>query len=137
VNRVTLLDTGPLVAFLSARDHHHRWAVEILESLTGRVITCEAVLSEATFLIARAGQAHAVVLELIDRMGVVVHPMGEELRPLAHLMTKYASVPMSFADACLVRLAEVHSNSVVVTLDTDFHTYRRSNRRVVNTLMPG
>ena len=52
------------------------------------------------------------------------------------MMEKCASVPMSFADACLVRLADLHAEAVIMTCDADFRAYRRSNRRVINTLMP-
>ena len=52
------------------------------------------------------------------------------------MMDKYASVPMSFADACLVRLADLQPGGVVMTCDADFRTYRRSNRKVIGTLMP-
>ena len=133
---VTLMDTGPLVAFLSARDQHHRWAADSFDALAGRLISCEAVVSEASFVVARDGHRRSVVLELVERMGIEVQPLGAELRTLRQLMDKYASVPMSFADACLVRLSELHASSVVMTCDADFRTYRRSNRRVVNTLMP-
>ena len=136
MTRITLLDTGPLVAFLSAGDQHHRWAAESFDALTGRLISCEAVVSEASFFVARGGHRRSVVLELVETMGIEVQPLGAELRTLRQLMDKYASVPMSFADACLVRLSEVHPSSVVMTCDADFRTYRRSNRRVINTLMP-
>lgn len=136
MSRVTLMDTGPLVAFLSAGDQHHQWAADSFDALTGRLISCEAVVSEASFVVGRDGHRRSVVLELVERMGIEVQPLGAELRTLRQMMEKYASVPMSFADACLLRLSELHPSSVVMTCDGDFRTYRRSNRRVVNTLMP-
>lgn len=136
MTRVTLLDTGPLVAFLSAGDQHHPWAADAFDALTGRLISCEAVISEASFVLARDRYRRSVVLELAERMGVEVQPLGHELRTLRQMMDKYATVPMSFADACLVRLADLHPSAVVMTCDADFRTYRRSNRRVINTLMP-
>jgi predicted nucleic acid-binding protein len=136
VNRVTLVDTGPLVAFLSAGDQHHPWAADAFDSLTGRLISCEAVISEASFVLGRDRHRRSVVLELAERMGIEVHPLSSELRSLRQLMDKYASVPMSFADACLVRLADLHPAAVVMTCDADFRIYRRSNRRVIKLLMP-
>lgn len=136
MTRVTLLDTGPLVAFLSAGDQHHAWAADAFDALTGRLISCEAVISEASFVLARDRYRRSVVLELAERMGVEVQPLGHELRTLRQMMDKYATVPMSFADACLVRLADLHPSAVVMTCDADFRTYRRSNRRVINTVMP-
>lgn len=136
MSRATLVDTGPLVAFLSAGDQHHEWAGHAFDALSGRLLTCEAVISEASFLIGRGRQRRAVVLELAERMGIELQPLGPELRSLRQLMDKYASVPMSFADACLVRMADHHPTAVVMTCDADFRIYRRSNRRVINTLMP-
>lgn len=137
MTQVTLVDTGPLVAFLSASDQHHRWAAAAFDSLQSRLISCEAVVSEASFILARNGHRRGVVLELIERMGVELQPLGIELRALRQMMDRYASVPMSFADACLVRLSELHGASVVMTCDADFRIYRRSNRRIVHTSMPG
>lgn len=136
MSRITLMDTGPLVAFLSAEDQHHAWAAEAFDALTGRLISCEAVLSEASFVLARDRHRRSVVLELVERLGVEVQPLGAELRTLRQMIDKYATVPMSFADACLVRLADLHPSAVVMSCDADFRTYRRSNRRVITTLMP-
>jgi hypothetical protein len=52
------------------------------------------------------------------------------------LMTKYATVPMSLADACLVRMTELNSGSTVLTLDRDFRVYRRTGRHVVPVIAP-
>ncbi len=134
--RVVLIDTGPLVAFLSARDQHHQWAGDTFESLSGRLITCESVVSEASFLLSRDRRRRSAVLELVELMEIEVQPMGAELRTLRQMMDKYDSVPMSFADACLVRLADLHPTAVVMTCDADFRTYRRSNRKVIDILMP-
>ena len=134
--RVTLMDTGPLVAFLSAGDRHHAWAAEAFDALTGRLISCESVISEASFVLGRDRHRRSVVLELAERMGIEVQPLGAELRTLRQMMDKYASVPMSVPDACLVRLADLHPSAAVMTCDADFRIYRRSNRRVINTLMP-
>lgn len=134
--RATLIDTGPLVAFLSAGDQHHEWAADAFDALTGRLISCESVISEASFVVARDRHRRSVVLELAERMGIELQPLGLELPTLRQMMDKYASVPMSFADACLVRLADLHPSADVMTCDGDFRTYRRSNRKVINTLMP-
>jgi predicted nucleic acid-binding protein len=51
-------------------------------------------------------------------------------------MQKFADVPMSLADACLVRMAEQQPNALVVTLDSDFHIYRRNRNQAIRTIMP-
>ncbi len=136
MTRTTLIDTGPLVAFLSAGDRNHEWAADAFDALTGRLVSCESIVSEASFVLARNRHRRSVVLELAERMGIELQPLGSELPTLRQLMDKYASVPMSFADACLVRLADLHPGAIVMTCDGDFRTYRRSNRKVINTVMP-
>jgi predicted nucleic acid-binding protein len=100
-------------------------------------VTCEAVLSEAAFLLKYAGGDAASVPTLVAR-GVfrVVPVLVEHAAGVAQLMRRYANVPMSLADACLVRLSETVPNAVVLTLDRDFRVYRRRGRAVIPVLMP-
>ena len=62
--------------------------------------------------------------------------LDQEVVALKALMKKFADVPMSLADACLVRMTELEPNAVVVTLDSDFRIYRRNRRRAVPTITP-
>jgi uncharacterized protein len=62
--------------------------------------------------------------------------LSSEFDAVRKLMAKYASVPMSLADACLVRMTELHTRAAVVTLDGDFRVYRRNGRHVVHVIMP-
>jgi predicted nucleic acid-binding protein len=133
-----ILDTGPLVALLNGRDTHHDWAKARFAAVKPPLMTCEPVLSEACFLLRRLPGAPRAVLQLVER-GVVEVPfqLAAEPQALAQLMHRYASVPMALADACLVRMAEQHPDSAVMTLDSDFHVYRIHGRKIVPTLMPG
>lgn len=45
------------------------------------------------------------------------------------LMQKYADRPISFADACLIRCAEIHEEPRILTFDTDFKVYRWARNR--------
>ena len=75
--------------------------------------------------------------ELLRRQLVVcAFSFDAESTPILDLMDKYANVPMSLADACLVRMSEVLADPVVVTTDSDFRLYRRHSRQVVPCLMP-
>jgi predicted nucleic acid-binding protein len=132
-----IVDTGSIVAFLNGRDRHHRWVKEVLEHIAPPLITCEAVLSEACFLLQRVKGGSSAVLELVSR-GVVkpTFRLDAELAAVAQLVAKYASVPMSLADACLVRMSEIERDATVLTLDRDFRIYRRNRRQLVPTLMP-
>src|SRR5439155_22884604 len=102
-----LLDTGPLVAYLTERDGHHDWALETFNSLDLPAITCEAVLTEACFLVERNGQPPTRVLDHAARQEIRIGlQLEREMEAIRALMQRYENVPMSLADACLVRLAD-------------------------------
>lgn len=130
-----LVDAGFLVAMLSRRDSHHKWAVHEASENSPPWYTCEAVLSEAYHLV---GERGAVGLNaMLSRRAVVVRfNMDDEVDAVVAFLQKYASVPMSFADACLVRMSETMSDPVILTTDSDFHIYRRHSRQVVPVSCP-
>jgi len=132
----TLLDTGPIVAYLYSRDAYHDWAVEAFSEVQPPVITCEAVLTEACFLIERnrwpATRVLEYVLESEIRIGL---QLEHEIEAIRGLMQRYANVPMSLADACLVRLAEI-TDLPICTLDHDFAIYRAGRRRALTLITP-
>ncbi|MDF1563776.1 MAG: PIN domain-containing protein [Deltaproteobacteria bacterium] len=132
-----LIDTGPIVAFLNRRDRHHEWARTELSSLRPPLLTCEPVLAEACFLLRNTEGGADAVLELVARdLLRVQFEVAEEIEALRSLMKKYASVPMSLADACLVRATELHKDSTVLTLDEDFRVYRRNRGQAIPVIMP-
>ncbi|MSR06050.1 MAG: PIN domain-containing protein [Gemmatimonadetes bacterium] len=133
-----VIDTGPIVALLNRRDRHHAWVREVLDTVEPPVFTCEAVVSEACFLLGRLSNGQDAVLELLASDVVKLDfRMLAEIDALRGLMRAFANVPMSLADACLVRMTELEPRSVIVTLDSDFRVYRRNRRQVVPTIMPG
>jgi predicted nucleic acid-binding protein len=133
----TLLDTGPLVAFLNRNDQWHDWAKAQLGALLPPLLTCEPVLTEACFLIQRSGGQPADVLKKLQAGVIeVALEVETEASALETLMRRYDDTPMSLADACLVRLSELHSDCQVFTLDTDFRRYRRHGRQVIPLLAP-
>src|SRR5437764_194001 len=62
--------------------------------------------------------------------------LADELAKVLDLRAKYADVPMSLADACLVRMTETLPDPLLVTTDADFEIYRRHSRQIVPCLMP-
>jgi predicted nucleic acid-binding protein len=135
--REVIVDTGPIVALLNARDEFHAWTRDAMDTVQPPMLTCEAVLTEASYLVRKLRGGPEAVLDLVTR-GVLEIPfrLDAELLSLRTLTSRYASVPMSLADACLVRMAEMRPRSTVLTLDTDFRTYRRSGRLAIPLLMP-
>jgi predicted nucleic acid-binding protein len=138
VARNVVVDTGPLVAWLNARDGQHRWAKSQFARLRPPLLTCEPVLVETAFLVQRAGGAPSIVPALLVK-GVlrVAISVESEAGHLEALMRRYRDVPMTLADACLVRLSELVHDVAVMTLDTDFRVYRRNGRQVIPLIAPG
>lgn len=133
--RSCLVDSGALVALLDAREEHHAWARETLTRQPTPWKTCESVVSEAFFLLAST-QAAALDRLLRGQHLVVSFTLLEELDAVLALRAKYNDVPMSLADACLVRMSEILPDPVIVTTDSDFRIYRRHSRQVVPCLFP-
>lgn len=135
--RRPVLDTGPLVAFLNPNDPYHAWAAETLGDLQAPVQTCEVVIAEACHLLRRTRGGPGTVVQLIDRgLLALDFKLAGQALPVLSLIDKYADRPMSLADACLVRMVELLIGTYVVTLDRDFHVYRKNGRQVIPTVMP-
>ncbi len=126
-----IIDSGALVALLDPREQHHAWAQETVPRQRGPWFTCEAVLSEALFLL---HEPHARALRHLLRQNYL--RLADELERVLALHDKYTDVPMSLADASLVRMTEILPEPVLLTTDADFKIYRRHSRQVVPCLMP-
>ena len=132
-----ILDTGPLVAFINGRDKYHEWSKLQWAQIDPPLLTCEAVLSEACFLLRGTGKGQSAVLELLNR-GVLSlsFRIDDSIEQIKQLLLKYSDIPMSLADACLVRMSELYNNSHMLTLDNDFRIYRKNKRQVIPLLKP-
>lgn len=130
-----LVDAGFLVALLSRRDNHHKWAAAQATEFAPPWTTCEAALSEAFHLLGSPGLSGLAGL-LRRRAVLVSFEFTQDQEPVLMLMQKYSGIPMSLADACLVRMTEMYADSVVLTTDGDFRIYRRHSRQVVPCVMP-
>jgi predicted nucleic acid-binding protein len=132
-----IADTGPLVAYLDRSDKDHGWAKDNLMQITRPLLTCEAVIAEALFLLRRGGIDPDGLLHLIHRgLLIPTFRLSDEIATIQQLMKTYRNIPMSLADACLVRMSELHENSKVMTLDSDFVVYRKFRRKVIPLLIP-
>ncbi len=132
-----LLDTGPLVAFLNQTDAYHVWAKTQLSLIAQPMLTCEAVITEACYLLRAQKEGPAAILQCLQRGLITIEfAVTEEAKAVQALMARYANLPMSFADACLVRMAEQIGDSVILTLDSDFQVYRKHSRQVIPLMMP-
>jgi predicted nucleic acid-binding protein len=134
---VILIDAGPLTALLNRREEHHTWATGLLREFEQPLLTSEAVLAEAAYLITRRRGDADGLFDLRARGVIEVGiRFDEEWESLRRLMARYRNVPMSLADATLVRLSELHRDCRVWTLDSDFRIYRRHGNKAIPLLMP-
>ena len=132
-----LVDTGPVVALLNERDIYHKWTTRQLSAFRPPLLTCEAVLTEAFFLLRAHRTGAEALLRLIERKIVsVAFRLDEEYARVGSLIRRYADQPISLADACLVRMSEIYSDSRLFTFDDDFRIYRRNGRQVIPTISP-
>jgi predicted nucleic acid-binding protein len=132
-----LADTGPLLAYLVSEEEHHAWAAEQAKHAPSIVYSCEAVITEALFLLQREGYPFEPLFALAEtgflRCDFDFH---QEYRPVRELMRRYRRQPMSYADACLVRMAELHPEASVWTLDRHFQVYRCHQRQTISLIAP-
>ena len=126
-----LLDSGPLVALLARNDAQHEIARRAFADCLPPFRTCEAVVAEACFLMRRidpAGPAEVIALGR-QRVYTVGMTLAEHWTSIEALLRKYADRPISLADACLIRSAEIHDEPRVLTFDSDFRVYRWARSR--------
>lgn len=132
-----IVDSGPLVALLNRQDHAHAWVVQQLQDIQPPMVTCESVLAEATYLTRQTPGARIALIEMVGEGFLTIGmAVADHHSALLAMVRRYANVPMSLADACLVRLAELFPQSPVLTLDNDFSIYRKNGRQVIDVLRP-
>ncbi len=129
-----LVDTGPLVAYLDAKDPAHRDVATCLEGFTGQLATTSAVVTETMHMVDASRAGPRLFADFVRASAMAVYDLGRppELHQVVSLMEKYDDTPMDYADGTLVLLAEALNVHEVVTLDRrGFSTYRtRRNRNL-------
>lgn len=130
-----LADAGFIVALLSADDRRHEWALGQATQHHRPWLTCEAVLSEAFHVLGTRGIA--TLSGLLERRSLVVaFRLEDHVDAVLRLIDKYRDVPMTLADACLVRMTETLDAPLLLSTDSDFRIYRRHGRRIVPCAVP-
>jgi uncharacterized protein len=133
-----LLDTGVIVALLDRSERNHARCAAVANELEAPLVTCEAVIAEATYLVRNISGAADTILENVEAgLFEIQFRLGTAAKPIRALMKKYARVPMDLADACLVHLADTLDTGRILTLDDDFRVYRRRRNRAFELLLDG
>ena len=121
-----LLDTGPLVALLSRNDANHDRARRMFSACAPPFRCCEAVVAEACFLMRKVHPTGPADVVALGARGVyrIAIAAEEQWTSIEALLKKYSDRPISLADACLIRCAEIHQEARIVTFDGDFSVYK-------------
>ena len=131
-----LIDTGPLVALINRRDAFHSWSLSQADQLKPPFFTCEAVISEAHFLLGGIPMGCERLIRLVNSGHLdLSYSYAEHADRVGELMIQYKNIPMSFADACLVSMTELQAGRVF-TVDNDFRIYRRNGNKAIDVLLP-
>ena len=131
------VDTAPLVAFLDRAERNHRWVTERIEQLKAPLLVCEPVLAEAMLLLMRFPAAQDALFGLFENGALqIAFHVEDHVAELRKLHRKYRDRPMSLADACIVRMAEIHKQHAVLPLDSDFLVYRKHGRMPLALICP-
>ena len=132
-----IIDAGPLVALPDTDDQFHAWAKLATSRLDPPLTSCDAVLSEACLRLSSHASAISKLRQLVEQ-GILTSDFMSpaKLSAVFALMEKYANVPMSFADACLVCMVEANQGATVLTADHHFTIYRQHRRRIIPLLAP-
>jgi predicted nucleic acid-binding protein len=135
--RRAIVDTGPLVAFLDRAEQNHPWVVEQIDELQPPLLVCEPVLAEAMHLLARFPRGQDGLFGLLENGALrIAFRIEEHIPALRKLHQKYRDRPMSLADACIVRMAEINDLYAVLTLDSDFTIYRKHGQEPLSLIFP-
>lgn len=132
-----IVDAGPLIALIDRRDRDHAWAHEQIKHCLPPLLVCEPVLTETLHRVGKLEHAASSLFHAIDRGGLrIAFRIDEQTAALRRMMEKYADRPISLADACVVRMAELFEDHVVLTLDSDFLVYRKHGRHPLPIVRP-
>lgn len=125
-----LLDTGVIVALLDRSEANHRRCLRAISELSQPLATCEAVIAESCYLLRSVSGAPEAILENVEK-GIFQIPfaISRSAAFVRRLIRKYADQEIDFADACLIRLAEELDTGEILTLDSDFRSYRWKKTR--------
>ena len=132
-----IVDTGPLVAYFDRDSEFHGWVRDRFREMADPLISCQPVLTEALFVLKRGGLDPDLILALVERGELVCDfDVRREITALRRLLKKYHDLPATLADACLVRMSELHGDCCIFTLDRDFRVYRRNGRQSIPLISP-
>ena len=136
MTNAVLVDTGPIVAALSEADEHHAVCVEQLRLLTGPLVTCWPVITEAVWLLRKYPQIARRLLSSFHGQPFDLIPLGAaDLSGITEILAKYEDLGIQLADAALIHLANREGIDTIFTLDRrDFGVIRLARGKRVRVI---
>jgi predicted nucleic acid-binding protein len=132
-----IIDTGAIVALLDENDQYHSFVDHKMRELSPPFYSCEAVITESFFLLQRIPQGVKKLISLLETDKITIHLSYNKYSSNIHeIITKYANLPASFADACLVQIYEITRKAHIFTLDADFNIYRTPGGEPLSLITP-
>jgi predicted nucleic acid-binding protein len=128
-----LVDTGAVAALFNPADRFHARASDWFRDFRGELLTSEAVVAEAAYLLAPSPPMLHAALVWFQRMRAArlmrIDAPADYAR-LASLIAQYSNLPCDYADAALIELAERTGVVAIATIDQrDFSVYRLRGRK--------
>lgn len=131
-----LIDSGPLIALFDRSDRYHIASVEFIKNNRSELVTTLASITETLHLLNFNRQAQIDFLAWVNTGAITLEQITvEDLLPIKKLTLKYADLPMDFADACLVFIAEKLTINEIATIDRDFDIYRLKGKKPFTRLI--
>jgi predicted nucleic acid-binding protein len=131
-----LVDSGPLIALFNKSDRFHNVSVQFIKENKRQLVTSIANVTEAVYMLDFSKQAQAALLKWLGESSIIIEQIAsEDLLRIYPLFEKYSNVPMDFADACIVHLAERLGTYDVLSVDSDFEIYRVNKKKFFNNLL--
>lgn len=135
--KTVLVDTGPIIALIDNRDSYHTWAASKIDTFENPMITNTAVVVEVLFILKRlnknANRFFGFVNEGIIK---VKNPYPNNAELIHSMYSKYADLPASFADICLLSMIKQSKETKLFTIDSDFLIYHDSKGKPLNLISP-
>ena len=135
MQNTVLIDSGVLIALFDTSDNYHLQAVEFIKTNKAKLITSLAVITEVCYLLDFSIEAQLDFLRWVRQGAIDIENLIiTDLDRLIDLCRKYSDLPMDFADATLVVLAERLDIKNIATVDSDFYIYRFKNKQSFNNV---
>lgn len=124
-----LVDASALVALLDVSDASHARAVDALRAIHDPLFTVWPALAEVMHLLGETQRGPGALCDMVDDGALELSPLArEDIGRMKELMRQYHDLPMDFADAALVRVAERDGLHRILSFDKHFRVYRLPKR---------